>query len=265
MRESVELANMVLSMNRWKDKVAIVTGASAGCGASIVEQLVEHGLKVVGLARRKEKIEQLAKKLEGKRGTLYALKADISKEEDILEAFKWVKENLGPVHILVNNAGIARASNLIDGDTKAWKEVFDTNVLGLTIATREAVKDMRANNVDGHIIHINSVLGHYVAHVPDLNVYPASKFAVTALTETLRQELNSFGSKIKVTSVSPGPVETEFPTANKLFTNDEFEKFFKTIPKLQGEDVADAVVYVLSTPPHVQVHELMLRPIGENV
>lgn len=257
--------NMVLSMNRWKGKVAIVTGASAGCGYSIAEQLVDNGVLVVGLARRKEKIEELAKSLEGKPGKLYALKADITKEEDILEAFKWVKANLGPVYILINNAGIARPSNLIDGSTAAWKEVFDTNVLGLTIATREAVKDMRENHVDGHIIHINSVLGHYVAQVPDLNVYPASKFAVTALTETLRQELNLIGSKIKVTSVSPGPVETEFPTDNKLYKSEEYEKFFTAIPKLVGEDVADAVVYVLSTPPHAHVQELMIRPLGENV
>lgn len=124
----------------------------------------------------------------------------MTKEEDILQAFEWTKKNLGPVHILVNNAGgAALTTNLFDGDTQHWKRVLDLNVLGLCIATREAVKNMRANNVDGHIIHINSVGGHKVPNIPNLNVYPASKFAVTALTETLRQELNSIGSKIKIT------------------------------------------------------------------
>ncbi|KAF2886866.1 hypothetical protein ILUMI_19307 [Ignelater luminosus] len=190
---------MVISMERWVEKVAIVTGASSGIGAAIVEQLVEAGLKVVGLARRKERLEELSKHLEGKKGKFYAYSADISKEEDILKAFQWVKDNLGPVHILVNNAGVTRVTNLTDGNTEFWKEVLDTNVLGLCIATREAVKDMRANNVDGHIIHINSIAGHYVPAFPNTNVYAGSKYAVTALTETLRQELNSIGSKIKIT------------------------------------------------------------------
>lgn len=154
---------------------------------------------MVGLARRKEKLEQLAEKLRGKPGQLYGLRADVSVETDILKAFQWVKKNLGPIHILINNAGIGKPTNLLEGNTEDFKNVFDTNVLGLTIATREAVKDMRANKVDGHIIHMNSVMGHYVAQVPNMNVYPASKHAVTALTETLRQELNLIRSGIKVT------------------------------------------------------------------
>lgn len=147
-----------------------------------------------------ERIEKLAKQLEGKKGKLYALKADLTKEDDILKAFEWTKSNLGPVHVLINNAGCAvLTTNLMEGDTELWKRVLDLNVLGLCIATREAVNDMRENNVNGHIIHINSVAGHIVPSFPTFNVYPASKFAVTALTETLRQELNSIGSKIKIT------------------------------------------------------------------
>lgn len=87
----------------------------------------------------------------------------------------------------------------MDGDTEAWKTIFDVNVLGLCIATREAVKSMKENNIDGHIVHINSVVGHQVINYPGLNVYPASKHAVTALTETLRLEFNSLGLKIKIT------------------------------------------------------------------
>lgn len=127
----------------------------------------------------------------------------MAKEEDILKGFQWIKDNLGPVHILVNNAATSRTTTLMDGNTEFWKEVFDTNVLGLCIATREAVRDMRANNVSGHIIHINSGSGHRVVPIPNVNIYPASKHAVTALTETLRQELNSNQSKIKIT-VSDG-------------------------------------------------------------
>jgi len=242
--------------------VAVVTGASAGIGAAIAEHLVNAGLTVVGLARRKEKVEELAKKLGNKSGKLYAVKADISNEQDVIQAFKWIKENLGPVHILVNNAGIGRATTLVDGDAKKWKEVIDTNVIGLCVATREAVKDMRANNVDGHIIHMNSAAG--VVNIPNMNVYPATKYAVTALTETLRQELNSIKSKIKITSVSPGAVKTDIAQASGYHdTLPSTLEYIKDISWLQAEDVADAVVYVLSTPPHVQIHELLVKPVGE--
>jgi NADP+-dependent farnesol dehydrogenase len=136
---------VVVSLDRWVGKVAIVTGASGGIGAAIAQQLVEEGLQVVGLARRSERVEELAKKLHGKKGKLHAVKADISKEEDILNAFKWTSDNLGPVHVLVNNAGVAENTNLTtQGDTKKWKNVFDTNVMGLCIATREAVNIMKA-------------------------------------------------------------------------------------------------------------------------
>jgi len=252
---------MVLSLDRWRGKVAIVTGASAGIGAATVERLVEEGLQVVGIARRSERVEELSKKLAGKKGKLYAIKADLTKEEDILKAFKWVTDNLGPVNILVNNAGLGQNTNLVEGDTKKWRRVFDTNVLGLSIATREAVKIMRANNIDGHIIHINSILGHTVSNLPNTNVYPASKYAVTALTETLRQELNQIGTKIKITSISPGVVATEFLTAAEYVIDESSKKR----PALQSEDIADSILYVLSTPPHVQVHELIIKPVGETI
>lgn len=151
------------------------------------------------MARRKERVQALADKLKNKKGKLYAVQADLINEKDILDAFEWTKKNVGPIHILVNNAGSAATTNLTEGKTELWKRILDLNVLGLCIATREAVKDMRANNVDGHIIHINSILGHYIPNFATLNVYPASKFAVTALTESLRHELNSLNSKIKIT------------------------------------------------------------------
>ncbi|XP_063911294.1 farnesol dehydrogenase-like [Zophobas morio] len=256
---------MVISMKRWKGKVAIVTGASAGIGAAIVEQLVDAGLQVVGFARRTDKIEALAKKLCRTKGKLHAVKVDISKEEDILAGFKWVSEKLGPVSILINNAGVLPNSTLVDGSTEEWKKVFDTNVMGLCVATREAVKIMKANRIDGHIIHINSVAGHKVPNIPNMNVYPASKHAVTALTETLRQELNSLGLKIRITSVSPGGVTTELLEANNYVTDPNVKEFLKTVPYLKAEDVADAVSYVLGTPEHVQVHELLIKPVGESV
>ncbi|XP_031353431.1 farnesol dehydrogenase-like [Photinus pyralis] len=245
-------------MERWCGKVAIVTGASAGIGASIAEKLVEAGVIVAGLARRVDRIQSLADRLSHHRGKLHALQADVRLEEDVVRSFKWVKENLGPIHILVNNAGIVRNTSLINGDAELWRQTFDTNVLGLSIATREAVKDMRANGVVGQIIHINSILGHIVPYIENFNVYIGSKHAVTALTETLRQELNAIGSKIKISMVSPGVVDTEFP-----LDSESLAKQWKQIAHLSADDVANAVMYVLSTPPHVQIHDIIIKPVGE--
>lgn len=124
---------MVLSMDRWRGKVAVVTGASAGIGAAISQKLVHEGLQVVGLDRRHETVKELSKKLikEGARGKLYVYKADVTQEEELLRAFKWIKENLGTIHILINNAGVIQITNLIEGNTEKWRKVFDTNVLGL--------------------------------------------------------------------------------------------------------------------------------------
>ncbi|KAJ8932482.1 hypothetical protein NQ314_014627 [Rhamnusium bicolor] len=243
---------MVLSLDRWVGKVAIVTGASSGIGAAIAEQLVEQGIKVAAFARRQGRLEELATKLSDKKGKLYPVKVDMTKEEDILNGFEWVKENLGPVHILVNNAGTGEYGNLTDGDTETWQNVFQLNVIGLCIATREAIKDMKANNVDGHIIHINSTAGHQT--FVGLNVYPASKFAVTALAETLRLELNSLKLKIKITSLSPGLVNTEI-LSEEFKQSERFKKIIEGKQILDPVDIADGVIYVLSTPPHVQVNE----------
>lgn len=119
-------------------------------------------------------------------------------EQDILNAFNWTLKNVGPVHILINNAGLNQLNELINGDTEKWKTVLDVNILGLCIATREAVKQMQEHNIAGHIVHINSIAGYKVVDVPGLNVYAGTKHAVTALTETLRLELNRAGSKIKI-------------------------------------------------------------------
>ncbi|KAF5281668.1 hypothetical protein FQR65_LT14598 [Abscondita terminalis] len=256
---------MVLSMERWVGKTAVVTGASSGCGAAIAEALVTNGMQVVAVARRKERLFALADKLQGQSGKLHPMQCDVTNESELIEVFDWVKKNFDRVDVLVNNAGIARPSGLINGDPSDWSNVLKTNVLGLSIATQLAVKQMIDSKVDGHVIHINSVLGHYVKRVPNLNMYPASKFAITALTETLRQELNSLNSRIRITSISPGPVDSEFHMSSQKTIDEVFQKFYASLPKLDSEDVADAVVYALSTPPHVQVHELMLRPVGEYV
>jgi len=245
---------MAPSMDRFVGKVAVITGASAGIGVAIVEELVKSGLIVAGLARRVERVEELAKQLKGEKGKLYAFKCDMTKEEEIVSAFKEITSKLGNISILVNNAGMMKISDLIQGDTEIWKQTLDTNVLGLCIATREAVQNMKAHGTKGHIIHMNSIAGHRVADFPGVNVYGASKYAVTALAETLRLDINREKLNIKVTSISPGYVKTDFQAAAGIGE--------LPFPPLFASDLSDAVLYVLSTPPHVNINEIILQAVG---
>ncbi|KAL1517900.1 hypothetical protein ABEB36_001603 [Hypothenemus hampei] len=244
---------MVLSMERWVGKVAVVTGASVGIGAAITEELVVAGLTVVGLARRKEKIEELSQKLSHEKGKLYSVKCDITKEQDILKAFQWIEENVGHPQILINNAGIAEKTSITDGDTAAWKKVFDVNVFGLLIASREIIRILKKNSLPGHIVNINSTVRHVPRYLPGINVYPASKWAVTSITDyTSKELLFEKINNIKVTSVSPGLTKSEI-------TDGDIGQLLKGSPIMEAEEVADAVLHVLSTPQHVQFTRKVLE------
>lgn len=246
---------MVLSLDRFVGKVAVVTGASSGIGEAIAEQLVKNGVIVAGLARRVERVEQFSKKLSGEKGKLHAFKCDMTKEAEIVSAFKQVVSKLGNISILVNNAGLMQQTDLINGDAAKWKLTLDTNILGLSIATREAVQNMKAKSTQGHIIHINSVMGHKVMDFPGANVYGATKYAVTALAETLRLDISREKLPIKVTSISPGYVKTEFQAVAGLPSDLPF-------PPLYPPDVADAVIFAVSTPPHVNINEVTVQAVG---
>ncbi|KAJ3628369.1 hypothetical protein MTP99_015679 [Tenebrio molitor] len=182
------------------------------------------------------------------------------KEEEIVKAFKHVCDNYGPIHILINNAGIMPNNGLSDGDSKIWKEVLDINVFGLCVATKEAIKVMRCNKIDGHIVHINSIAGHVILDLPGMNVYPASKFAVGALAETLRQEFNRKEEKIKITCISPGAVNTSLLGSDKFNIDPHMRE---TMPLLEPEDIACAIMYALSTPTRVQINDIIITPNGQ--
>ncbi|XP_031343723.1 farnesol dehydrogenase-like [Photinus pyralis] len=254
-------------MERWSGKVAIVTGASAGVGRAVAERLAKEGVIVAGLARRKEKMNELAATLKGCKGAFHPIQADITKEEDIIKAFQYIIENLGPIHILINNAGISRISPLSIGKTEDWNLIMDTNVMGLGIATREALQNMYLNKVDGHIIHVSSITGHNLAQNP--NAFSgASKAAVTSLAESLRIELNRRNSKIKISCISPGYIDTEImDIVRETNQNPAIQKYldsFKMInPPLLPEDMADSILYMLAAPPNVNVYDIIIRPVGE--
>ncbi|XP_076263930.1 farnesol dehydrogenase-like [Rhynchophorus ferrugineus] len=253
---------MVLSMQKWIGKIAVVTGASVGIGVAIAEKLVDNGMVVVGIARRLHLMEKHRERWKDKPGQFHPIKCDIRQESEISSTFEWIRINLGIVTVLINNAGIVGKTNLMTGDASIWKDIFDTNVLGLCIATREAIKQMLIHEVNGHIIHINSIAGYMIPFHPQSNVYPASKHAVTALVETLRRELNEAKSKIKISDISPGLVKSEI--ANVLDKNSFLAGAIDNPNNLMPDDIADAVEYILSTPPHVQIHELVIKPVNEH-
>lgn len=192
-------------MDRWVNKTAIVTGASSGIGAAIVIDLVKAGMNVVGLARRVQRVSELQQQIpKTSKGKLYAIECDITIEKDIKSAFEWVEQNLGGVDVLVNNAGIMNQVNLVDeNNSDAIRSTIETNLMGPVLCTREAFQSMRKRGVDGHIFMINSTLGHKVFYLvgttASTNIYPPTKYGITAMTEVLRQEFQAFGTKIKIT------------------------------------------------------------------
>jgi len=248
---------MSTSVREHPKRVVLVTGASSGIGAAIAQRLATEGDRIVICARRQERLDQLATDLQNQNAEVLAQQVDLRQEEEILKLFDRIRNTWGGVDVLINNAGLGHREPLMTGRTEAWREMLEVNVLALCICTREAVHDMRQRGNTGHIIHISSMSAHRVP--ASGGVYSASKFAVRALTEGLRQELRAADSQIKVSSVSPGFVETEF--AQKF--NQSMEKareVYGQFPVLQPKDIAEAVWYLLSQPDHVQVHDLLLRP-----
>lgn len=189
-------------MDRWRNKVAVVTGASSGIGAAVVESFVKAGMVVIGFARRIELGDEVKNKLNSEQQSrVYFKFCDVRNEKSVEEAFEYVVQNFGGVDVLVNNAGCSRRGLLSAMDLKDAQEVVNTNIMGVVYCTQAAIKSMRDRSFDGHIFHINSIFGHSISNCPggNPNIYPATKYAVTAMTETLRHELRVLKTKIKVT------------------------------------------------------------------
>ncbi|XP_055913019.1 farnesol dehydrogenase-like [Eupeodes corollae] len=246
-------------MERWVNRVAVVTGASSGIGEAIAKDLVLAGVKVVALGRRLERLEKNHSELPDEAKKLfYPRKCDVTNKDDIRATFEWIEENLGGTDILVNNAGLHKPGNIVEMDLDDIDTVINTNLRGLIYCTQGAFRSMKARNFDGHIIHINSINGHKVPEIlPGIstNVYTPTKYAVTATTEVMRKEFSNMLTKIKVTSISPGLVKTEI-IPDELF--DAVGCYLKP------EDISQAVMFAISTPPHVQIHEMIVKPVGES-
>jgi len=247
--------------NPLQGRSVVVTGASSGIGVATARAFAAAGARVVLAARRAERLRELAAELEASGAQAVVAPTDMRVEADILRLFDTARARVGGVDVLVNNAGLGRAAPLASGATEHWREMLEVNVLGLCIATREALADMDRRGVAGHVVHVSSMAGHRVPG-PDSGVYSATKFAVRALTEGLRQELRARTSPIRVSCVSPGYVDTEFAA---VFSGspDAPAKLAARVKVLAPEDVAAAILWAVSRPPHVEVHDVLVRPTAQ--
>jgi len=242
-----------------KDSWALITGASAGMGYAIAQALAARGVNLLVNARREERLLSLKNELVSRHGVqVEPLVFDIRDLKQCQEALKEREALVSKVSILVNNAGLGKGMGTMpEAAIEDWEQMIDTNLKGLLYMTRLVLPYMVERN-EGHIVNIGSVGGRWV--VPGGGVYCATKFAVRAITEGLRMDL--MGRKIRVTNIEPGIVKTEFNLV-RMGDKDKSETFYQGFTPLQAKDIADAVVWCVERPAHVNVQEMVIFPTDQ--
>ncbi len=244
-------------MQQWVGRTALVTGGSRGIGAAVAVRLLAEGMRVVSCSRRQAAVADILAEADPSGERSSAVAVDVRDEASVQAAFAAARERFGGVDVLINNAGLGHAAPLAEGTVEEWREMLEVNLLGLCICTREALADMRARGGFGQIVHIGSMAGQRVP--AGAGLYAATKHAVRALTESLRIELREAGDSIRVGEICPGFVETGF-AAHYMKSEEKAREIYSQFKVLEADDVAEAVVYMLSCPPHVQVHDILMRP-----
>jgi NADP-dependent 3-hydroxy acid dehydrogenase YdfG len=239
-----------------KDKVAIVTGASSGIGYATALALSRAGAKVAAGARRTDRLESLQSEITKNQGEIFIQKLDVTIKSECDAFADAVIRKWGAIDILVNNAGLQPLSFFKNLKVEEWDKMIDVNIRGVLYCTAAVISHMM-NKKSGHIVNISSVAGRIV--YPAGSVYCATKHAVTAFSEGLRQEFSQ-RSNIRVTCIEPGVVATEL---TNTITDTALEKYVertKQMEALQAEDIADAIVFAVQSPSHVNVNEILIRP-----
>jgi NADP-dependent 3-hydroxy acid dehydrogenase YdfG len=237
-------------------KVAVITGASSGIGEATAEALAAEGASVVVAARRKDRLSELVERINGNGGKAVPVECDVTDEEAAHDLIRHARDELGRVDILVNNAGVMLLSKIEKGLSDQWRQMFDVNVLGLLYATDAAIAVMKEQQ-SGHIVNISSVAGRKTG--PLRGAYSGTKFAVNAISEALRQELQE--DNIRITMIEPGAVATEL---TNHITDEEAKEgisgMIAAMEPLQSEDIAHAIAYVVTQPERVSINEVLIRP-----
>lgn len=239
-----------------KGKVAIVTGASSGIGYATCLALSKAGARVAAGARRTDRLESLEKEIAKNGGEILIQKLDVTKKAECDSFVDAAAKKWGMVDILVNNAGLMPLSFFKSLKVDEWDRMIDVNIKGVLYCTAAAIPHMLAKK-SGHIVNISSVAGRVV--FPAGSVYCATKHAVTALSEGLRQEFST-RSNIRVTCIEPGVVATEL---TNTITDKSLEKLVeatKQMEALHAEDIANAILFAVESPSHMNVNEILVRP-----
>jgi serine 3-dehydrogenase len=247
-------------MNRIEGKRVLVTGATAGIGEACARRLAADGAELVLWARRVDRLARLADELEAAHGrAVHVARVDVRDRAQVTAAANPLIEAGDVPHVLVNNAGLASGFDLFqETDPEDWDRMIDTNVKGLLAVTRAFLPEMiRLGR--GHVVNVGSTAGHMT--YPRGNVYAATKFAVRALTEGIN--LDVAGTAVRVSSVNPGYVETEFSVVRFGGDAERAEQVYEGFEPLTGADVADAVAYVIGVPDHVNVLDLVVVPVAQ--
>ncbi|MFH7026395.1 MAG: SDR family oxidoreductase [Heteroscytonema crispum UTEX LB 1556] len=243
-----------------QNQIVLITGASSGIGAACAKIFAFSGAKLILAARRLERLQQLASEL-NKEFTvdIHLLQLDVRDRSSVESAISNLPPAWSDINILINNAGLSRGlDKLHEGDFQDWEEMIDTNIKGLLYLTRYVVPGM-VKRSSGHVVNIGSIAGHQT--YPGGNVYCGTKAAVRAISEGLKLDL--LGTPIRVTSVDPGMVETEFSQVRFHGDSDRANKVYQGVTPLTPEDVADVIFFCVTRPAHVNINEVVLMPVDQ--
>ena len=242
-----------------KNKVAIITGASSGIGYATALTLSKAGIRVAVGARRTERLQELEKQIIKNNGEILVQKIDVTRKSDCDSLVNTIVEKWGKVDILINNAGLMPLSYFKNGKVEEWEQMIDVNIKGVLYCTSAVVPYMLEKK-SGHIINISSVAGRIV--FAGGSVYCATKHAIAALSEGLRKELSPTYN-IRVTCIEPGAVETELLESITDESMTGFIQATKNMETLRSDDIANAILYAVQAPGHVNVNEILIRPTAQ--
>jgi serine 3-dehydrogenase len=247
-------------MQSINDKVTFITGASSGIGMATAGLFAQNGSRLILAARRVERLEDLAAEIKSQYGSkIFCFKLDVRNHKEVEEKIGSLPKEWKEIDILINNAGLSRGlDKLHNGQLIDWEEMLDTNVKGLLYVSRAVIPGM-VQRKKGDIVNIGSIAGHEV--YPGGNVYCASKFAVNAITKGMQIDL--VDTPIRVSTVDPGMVETEFSMVRFRGDNERAIKVYQGIQPLLAEDVAEAILFCVTRPPHVNIHQLHIMPTAQ--
>jgi 3-hydroxy acid dehydrogenase / malonic semialdehyde reductase len=244
------------------DKIILITGASSGIGAACARLFASEGARLILLARRGERLAALVAELVATGidpVNLYTLTVDVCDRVALESALGNLPAELLSIDILVNNAGLSRGlDKLYEGDIADWEEMIDTNVKGLLYVTRAVVPGMVARD-HGHVVNIGSIAGHQT--YPNGSVYCGTKAAVRSISEGLKIDL--LGTKVRVTSIDPGLVDTEFSTIRFHGDTDRAKQVYQGLIPLTAVDIAETMLFCITRPPHVNISEILLVPTAQ--